>query len=148
MQPHLRNDLLYCLRMLEAVEKVQLYAAAYTDPLFFFTAEEGRDFDASLMMMAQIGEQAGRCSGELKMKHTGVDWQQLKSFRNRAVHDYTGLDRFLIFEIIKKEVPALKTAVSEIVRDELESGGFDREEYEVAKTSPYLRHVDFAFIEN
>lgn len=148
MQPHLKNDLLYCLRMLEAVEKCQLYATSYNDPVLFFNAEEGRDFDASLMMLTQIGEQAAKISGTLKAKHNVIDWQQIKSFRNKAVHDYTGLDRFFIFDIIKEYVPALKISISKIIKVELESGGFDREEYEVAKTSPYLRHVDFAFIEN
>jgi uncharacterized protein with HEPN domain len=99
-------------------------------------------------MLVQIGEQAAKVSEEMKAKHPVVDWQQIRSFRNRAVHDYTGLDRFLIFDIIRKDVPILKISISEMIKAELEGGSFDWEEYEVAKTSPYLRHVDFASIEN
>lgn len=33
MQPHLKNDLLYLLRILEAVEEINLYATSFLGPL-------------------------------------------------------------------------------------------------------------------
>ena len=39
MQPQLKNDLLYLLRILEAVETIKLYAAGYEEPFAFFQVE-------------------------------------------------------------------------------------------------------------
>jgi uncharacterized protein with HEPN domain len=146
MQPHLKNDLLYLLRMLEAVEKINLYSLAFSDPLVFFDANDGKEFNACLMLLTQLGEQAGKISKELKERHKAINWNEIKSFRNRAVHDYTGLDRFLTFEIIKEHVPLLKQSVSKILSFELREGNFDKDEFAIAQTSPYLKHVDFHYI--
>ena len=65
---------------------------------------------------------------------------------NRIVHDYSGIDHFITFDNIKKHIPVLKTALSDIVRAELNNGNFDKEEFTIAQTSPYLRHVDFGLL--
>ncbi len=36
MQPALKTDLVYCLRILEAIGKIELYANGYEDPFVFF----------------------------------------------------------------------------------------------------------------
>jgi uncharacterized protein with HEPN domain len=95
------------------------------------------------MQLIQIGEQAGKISKELKEKHIGCDWNEIKGFRNRAVHDYTGLDRFIIFDIIKLKLSLLKQQVYKIIKEELSAGSFDKEEFLIAQTSPYLKHVSF-----
>ncbi len=147
MRPHLKNDLLYLLRILDAVEKIKLYVADYAAPEEFFEVNHGKEFNASLMLLTQIGEQSAKVSKDLKEKYAGVNWRELKDFRNRAVHDYSGLDRFLTFEIITVHVPLLKDTLSFIIQKEIEQGNFDKEEFEVAQTSQYLQHVDFIHIQ-
>lgn len=39
MQPHLKNDLLYLLRILESTEKIALFSGPYSNPADFFTAK-------------------------------------------------------------------------------------------------------------
>ena len=51
-------DLLYLLRILEASEKIRIYSKGYTDPIGFFEANDQREFNACLSLLAQIGEQA------------------------------------------------------------------------------------------
>ncbi len=67
----------------------------------------------------------------------------MKGFRNRAVHDYTGLDRFIVFDIIKSQMPLLNEQVCSTIKEELSAGSFDEEEFFIAQTSPYLKHVNF-----
>lgn len=77
-------------------------------------------------------------------KYEQIDWIKIKGLRNRIVHDYTGVDLYIVFDIIKKQVQELKPAIENIIRVELENGNFDKDEFAVAQTSPYLRHVDFS----
>lgn len=146
MQPQLKNDLLYLLRILEAAETIKLYTAGFDEPVAFFEANHGKEFNASLMLLTQIGEQSGKISSHLKEKYPDFNWQEMKSFRNRAVHDYTGIDRFITFEIIKMKVPLLKDSVSLIPARELKAQNFDPEEFAISRTTPYLSHIDFDFI--
>lgn len=146
MQPHLKNDLLYILRILEAAEKIMLYARPFLNAPDFFSANDQKEFNACLNLLGQIGEQSNKLSKTLTEKYLQTDWVQIRGMRNRIVHDYSGIDLFITFDSIKKNLPVLKTVLSEIVRRELNNGNFDKEEFTIAQTSPYLRHIDFALL--
>ena len=147
MQPHLKNDLLYLLRILESAEKIQLYSNPFDDPDDFFTANDQKEFNACLNLLAQIGEQTAKLSKTLVSTHAQTDWVKISGLRNRIVHDYTGIDIYITFESIKKDVPGLKREIIHIIRAELEKGNFDKNEFVVSMTSPYLRHIDFTLFE-
>jgi uncharacterized protein with HEPN domain len=42
------------------------------------------NFNATLNLLANIGENIGKISEELKQIHSDVDWSQIKGFRNRV----------------------------------------------------------------
>lgn len=147
MQAHIRNDLLYLLRILEACSKIMVYAKEYNTAELFFQANDQKEFNASLNLLGQIGEQSSRLSTTLITKYPGIDWSALRGMRNRIVHDYTGIDVFIIFETIKSFVPKLPVELANIIRSEVNEGNFDIEELNAARLSPYLRHVDFSLLE-
>lgn len=144
MQPLLKNDMLYLLRIIEAAGKIILYTQDFNDEKEFFEQNEQMTFNACLNLLAQIGEQAGKLSPLIQQKHPQPDWGKVRGMRNRIVHDYSGVDRLVVFDSIKNYLPGLKIQLTNITRIELDEGNFDREELELAKTSPYLRHVDFS----
>ena len=146
MQPHIKNDLLYLLRMLEAAEKIILYSAQYEQPKEFFLANDQMDFNACLNLLSQIGEQCNKLSSTLVESHSTVDWISVRGLRNRIVHDYAGIDLYIIFEAIKKSIPELRPLIVEIVHIEINNGNFDKQELAVSATSPYLKHVDFSLL--
>ena len=135
--------MLYLLRMVEACEKIRLYNGEITEPLLFFDLNDQKEFNACLTLLAQIGEQVNKLSDEVKSDNKNIDWEKIKTFRNRIVHDYTGIDKFITFEIIRKDIPVLIHNLTLIVRICLDHHIFDVSEFELAKTSPYLRHVRF-----
>ncbi len=144
MQPHIKNDLLYLLRILEASQKLRLYSEGFWDYDDFYRSNDQLEFTACLHQMAQIGEQAKKISDTLSNKHPNISWPEIKGFRNRIIHDYIGIDIEKVFRIIKENVPELYTQIISIIAEELLNGTFEKEEFEIAKTSPYLKHVDFS----
>ena len=144
MQPHIKNDLLYLLRILEASQKLRLYAEGFKNYEDFYYSNDQLEFNACLNQMAQIGEQAKRISDTLIDKHRNVPWPQIKGFRNRVIHEYIGIDTENVFRIIRIDVPKFHDQVILIISEELQNGTFENEEFEIAKTSPYLKHVDFS----
>ena len=143
MQPNIKNDLLYLLRMIEAIEKIKIYSADFDDPLTFFDANEQKDFNACLTLLTHIGEQVTRISVSLKESYPLIEWQKIKDYRNKITHDYTNVDRFITFEVIKNHLPALQTDIQNIIQEQVKQEIFSLEEFILAKTSPYFKHINF-----
>jgi uncharacterized protein with HEPN domain len=66
--------------------------------------------DAVLRNLQILTESAQRLSDAVKAEHPEIDWKRIAAFRNILVHDYLGIDMERIWEIVKRDVPALKRA--------------------------------------
>lgn len=143
MLPGIRNDLMYLLNILESIEKILLYSKDCNDAETFYELNDQLNFNASLNLFANIGENIGKVSDELKQKYPDIDWKQIRGFRNRVVHDYVNIDTFMVFDIIKNDLKQLKDELTKIISDELTAGNFDMEEYTEARKSFYYRHINF-----
>lgn len=143
MLQNITNDLLYILSILESIGKLEKYTQNYENAEIFFDAEDQMPFNASLSLLVNIGEASGKVSEELKNKNLNIPWRILKDFRNRVAHDYMNLDIFIVFNIIKKELPKLQNLFEEIIITELLNENFLEEEYKVCIGNRYYRHVNF-----
>lgn len=96
-----------------------------------------------MTLFTNIGETVGKLSSKLKEIHDDIQWQSIKDFRNKVVHDYPGLDVYIVYDIVKNDLGPLKEKLFSAISTELEKGNFDREEFEIAKKSFYYRHISF-----
>ena len=143
MLQDIKNDLMYLLNILESIEKINLYSADCSDAETFYQKNEQMNFNATLNLLANIGENIVKLSDELKQIYSEVAWVQIKGFRNRVVHDYINIDTFMVFDIIKNNLKPLNNILANIINNELSKDNFDPEEYEAAKKSLYYRHIKF-----
>ena len=143
MLPGIKNDLMYLFNILKCIEKIILYSADCSDAEAFYENNEQMNFNATLNLLANMGENIGKISDELKQIYSDVDWSKIKGFRNRVVHVYINIDTFMVFDIIKTDLKPLKSTIMNVVGMELSKGNFDAEEYGVAKKSFYYRHIKF-----
>ncbi len=148
MLRNIRNDLRYCLSISESVGKIKLYSANCQNAESLYDLNEQLNFNASLTLLANIGDRISKFSDELRNKYQHIDWQKIRGFRNRIAHDYSGIDIFITFKIITHDLPELEQTMYEVIANELNAGNFDVEEYHVAKKSQYYRHVDFIKIDD
>ena len=65
-----------------------------------------------------IGEQVYRLSPELKARFPELPWNMVSGMRHRLVHDYEGVNRQLIWEIISEDLPALIDALKKLAQTE------------------------------
>jgi uncharacterized protein with HEPN domain len=70
---------------------------------------------ACIKQMEIIGEASNQISEELKALFTDIEWNSIKGMRNVLVHEYFGIDTRLIWEIIKYDLPELKTKVVGVI---------------------------------
>ena len=145
MQPA-NKDLLYLLRILEAIDKIILYSKDYSTADDFIFSNDQRDYNASLLLLMHIGEQAAKISADTKNKFPEIQWQHIKDFRNRVTHDYINVDKLIGFSIIKNELPKLQNQISNCIKQQLQNNIFNKEEIEISRNSIFYMHIDFSKI--
>jgi len=123
-----------------------LYSHGYDDALVFFDANDQKEFNACLNLLGQIGELANKVSDQTKKLGTDLPWEKLYGLRNRLVHDYTGIDKFITFDVIRQAIPEMIVYISLLIQTCIRNQYFLREDLEIAQTSPYLKHVNFEAI--
>lgn len=62
-----------------------------------------------------IGEAAGRIPPEFRDTHAEIDWDRIRGFRNRIVHNYFGIDYQIVWMIIKNNIPGLRDAINKLL---------------------------------
>jgi len=144
MSPHKENDLLYLLNILEYSGKIWKYTENITSAEILYEFNEQLNLNASLTLLANIGENAGKVSEELKQEYKDIEWQSIKDFRNKIVHNYAGIDIDIVFEIITEDLRNLKPKIEQIIVKKTEQKIFNIDELNLAKESEFYRYVDFS----
>lgn len=106
-RPHepMDRDRLHLLLMRDAIDAVLEYAAVGRAA---FDSERMRR-DAIVQQLTQIGEAANRISAELRQQHPEIPWEQMRGFRNEAVHNYPGLVMSDVWRTVEVDIPKLKS---------------------------------------
>ena len=65
MLSDIKNDLMHLLNIIESIEKILLYSRDCIDAEAFYELNEQLNFNASLNLFSNIGENIGRLSAEL-----------------------------------------------------------------------------------
>jgi uncharacterized protein with HEPN domain len=100
-----KRDILLLLEdMLESVSKIR----RYTDNLDFdsFMADE-KTIDAVVRNFEIIGEAANRTNADFRMESPEIQWNRIRGFRNRIIHDYFGIDYEIVWSIIENDLGEL-----------------------------------------
>lgn len=63
--------------------------------------------EACVFNLSQIGELTRKLDEDFKKNFPQIAWAQIYGLRNRIVHDYEGVNRTLIWEIISDDMPDL-----------------------------------------
>lgn len=87
----------------------------YTNGLTFeqFIVDE-KTKDAVIRNFEIVGEAANRLPDNIKESYTSIDWNRIRGFRNRIVHEYFGVDYSIIWQIKDTYLPNLITQLKNI----------------------------------
>jgi uncharacterized protein with HEPN domain len=71
--------------------------------------------DAVVRNFEIIGEAANRIDSDFRDKYPEIEWNRIRGFRNRIVHDYFGIDYEIVWEIIETYLDEMSGRLSEII---------------------------------
>ena len=106
------SDRLYLEHILDSIAAIETYVAAGRESFL----RERMIQDAVIRNFEIIGEAANRLKPELRAT-APVPWKRIIAFRNRLFHAYWGVDLVLVWDVIRNELPSLKSEAERLLRD-------------------------------
>ena len=101
----------YLAQILERVQRIETFTQtgeqAFLDDLMMQ--------DAVIRNFEVIGEAAKRVPDAYRIEHPDVPWSDLAAFRDVLIHQYEGVSLELIWSTIADHLPALKTALENLL---------------------------------
>ena len=107
-----RDYKLYLEDILEAIGRVELYAAGAT---FQKLGENKMLVDAILHNLYIIGEASKHLPDELKILAPEIEWRRISGMRDVIAHEYFGISLEIVWDIIQNKLPELKAAILQLL---------------------------------
>ena len=101
----------YLGHIIDAIQDIQLYASVGRD---VFMAERMRQ-DAIIRKLGIIGQAVKNLSDEIKELAPSTPWRRIAGMRDRLTHEYFGVDLGLVWTVVERELPLLRTAVADLI---------------------------------
>ncbi len=102
-------------KMIEYIDKALSYTKGYTFEEF---CNDNKTVDATVFIISQVGELVKNISKETMAKYSNIEWIVIKNLRNRIIHDYEGINLYLIWDILKEDLIGLKESLQNVLEEE------------------------------
>ena len=112
----MNNNLLYILTILESIEKIFIYKNGFNNADSFYKANDQQAFNATLNLLAAVGEESKKISDDLKSQTSEINWISIIAFRNELVHNYRNINKNIVWSILTKELEPLKAACLKMLK--------------------------------
>lgn len=108
----MKDDRLYLIHISECIDRIESYTVGKDKQQFI---DSTLLQDAVIRNLQTLAESTQRLSDEAKELASGIDWFKIAGFRNVLVHDYLGIDAERVWNILEKDLPALKAAIDKML---------------------------------
>jgi uncharacterized protein with HEPN domain len=86
----------------EAARRIAEYVSGITYDAFI---ADTRTQDAVIRNIEIIGEAAKQVSAPLRLQHPSVPWRDMAGVRDRLIHDYSGVNLDIVWQIATTDLP-------------------------------------------
>lgn len=108
----MKDDAVYIHQILDAVSKIKAFTKDMPKEIFI---GDQKTQSAVIMQLILIGELSKKISPE-KKKMADLPWKDIAGFRNRAIHDYFGIDLEVVWNTLETDIPVLIKQLQAIIK--------------------------------
>ncbi len=110
-----KRDLILLLEdMLESASKIKRYTANHDYESFIV---DEKTVDAVVRNFEIIGEAANRIDPDYRLLKNDIEWNRMRGFRNRIVHNYFGIDYEIVWTIIENDLNDLISQLELLIKN-------------------------------
>jgi uncharacterized protein with HEPN domain len=99
----------------KSIDRVIEYTQWNNDREDFF--DDYKTFDAVMRNIEVIGEAVKHIPPDIKEQYAGIQWKKIAGLRDIAIHEYFGIDKDLIWDVVKNKIPGLKAQIDGMIND-------------------------------
>jgi uncharacterized protein with HEPN domain len=113
----MKDDAVYLRHVMECIRRIEEDIAGGRETFMQSHTLQ----DAVLRNLQTLSESTQRLSDPWKARYPEVEWRRISAFRNVMVHNYLGVDLDRVWDIVQRDVPPLRAAISKMLED-IENG--------------------------
>jgi uncharacterized protein with HEPN domain len=110
----MRSDRERLLDIQEAIDKIEQHASSDIEAF----ADDEMQQVWVIHHLQTVGEAAYGLSQRFKANHPQIPWDQIVGMRHVLVHGYFEIDLDIVWAVIEKDLPPLKSAIEAILRQQ------------------------------
>ncbi len=99
----MKDDKVYVDQILDSIQKIRVFTKNMSKMTFM---DDQKTQSAVIMQLTLIGELSKKISPNTQ-KSLDLPWKEIVGFRNRAIHDYFGIDLDVVWNTLDMDIPVL-----------------------------------------
>jgi len=108
----MKDDRLYLIHITETIARIEAYASGDRERFMSSPLIQ----DAVIRNLQVLAESTQRLSDAIKARHAAIDWRGIAGLRNVLVHEYLGVDIERVWQIVERDLPAMRNATTAMLR--------------------------------
>ena len=101
--------------IIESISKILQYTESYNFEKF---KNDERTVDAVIRNLEIIGKASNKIPKNIREQYESIPWDEMYRMRNKAIHEYFGVDYEIIWDIVSNYLPENLIQVKEILEIE------------------------------
>jgi uncharacterized protein with HEPN domain len=95
-------------------KKIRTYTKDLSMQEFF---KDSKTYDAVMRNIQIIGEAIKHLPADVRKRYENIDWKKAAGLRDIVVHEYFGINKDIIWDVIQNKIPELEREVKSILNN-------------------------------
>lgn len=100
--------------ILESISKIEEYTKGMDYSAF---SRKSLVFDGVVRNLEIIGEAVKNIPADIKKKYPEIEWRKIAGLRDILIHEYSGVDLRIVWDVVVTKLPPLKESVKKIMKE-------------------------------